>query len=85
MPRDAKLGFVIGLGLVVFVAAAFFKKGAATAQHPGAPAAPAAVTPATPPPSEQPSPASVPVTKSPSPEPPLPIVTPVATPRLVPN
>src|SRR5438552_3947961 len=67
MPRDAKLGFVIGLGLVVFIAVAFVKKGAATAQPPAATVAPAAVSPATPPPSERASPQPAPVTKAPSP------------------
>lgn len=85
MPRDAKLGFVIGLGLVVFIAVAFVKKGAATAQLPAAPAAPAAVSPAKPPPSERTSPPAAPVTKAPSPQLPVPSVNPVATPILVPN
>jgi len=48
MPNDAKLGLVLGVGLVIAVAVVFTRKdAAATASH-GGENAPAAVNPATP-------------------------------------
>jgi hypothetical protein len=88
MPRDAKLGFVIGLGLVVFIAMVFFKKERATAQHSAETAAPAAVTPpstsGSPPPATPSSP-QLPVTMTPSPQRPALTATPVAAADPVPN
>lgn len=42
MPNDAKLGMVVGVGLVIVVAVVFFRKDAAA----GSPAGPKAATPA---------------------------------------
>ena len=83
MPKDAKLGLVVGVGLVVLIAVVFFKKDSAAA-HPTA--NPAAAVNATEPPRSEPR-KSVPVPASqvPSAEPPAPNPVPVSAPTLVPN
>ena len=62
MPNDAKLGLVVGVAMVVLIAAIFFRKDAAQAQP--APPAPNAVAPEPPPfpkmPSRVPSDSAIP-------------------------
>jgi nucleoid-associated protein YgaU len=52
MPNDAKLGLVIGVGLVITVAVIFFRKDLVTAQPAADNPAGAAINPAVPPPAD---------------------------------
>jgi hypothetical protein len=46
MPKDAKLGLVIGIGLLIVIAAIFFRRDAASAKAPPEQTAAASVRPA---------------------------------------
>jgi nucleoid-associated protein YgaU len=59
MPNDAKLGLVIGVGLVITVAVIFFRKDLVTAQPAGDNPAGAAINPAISPPAATPLPEPV--------------------------
>ncbi len=69
MSSDAKLGLVIGVGLVLTIAVVFFRKDPAKATSPAEPGAPAAVKAANSPPPVPPSPPAIP---EPRPVPPMP-------------